>query len=109
MHFAAVYQHYKHMHGESASTYGYHSSNVSVTEGEDDMEEAAIGDLANLEMTTLTYRNVVTALTEANSNPHLVKHLEERSAECNTIRELLKKELTGRKFECSCNYCWYHG
>jgi hypothetical protein len=54
-----------------------------MTQNEDQMAEATIGALANLETATAADRGVVTALTQANSR--LVRQLEEISSE---LREL---------------------
>jgi hypothetical protein len=48
-HFSAPYCQHKQMQGESASTYRYHSANADLAQTEDEMDEATIGDLANLD------------------------------------------------------------
>jgi hypothetical protein len=71
------------MQGETAANAGYHSANAAMTQNEDKMAEATIGDLATLVMATAADRGVVAALTQANSR--LVKQLEENASE---LREL---------------------
>jgi hypothetical protein len=48
-HFAAAHRQNKQMQGESAASAGYHSANAAMTQSEDQMAEATIGALANLE------------------------------------------------------------
>jgi hypothetical protein len=67
------------MQGESAATAGYHSANDDRTRNEDQMAEATIGALANLETSTAAHRGVVAALTQADSR--LTKQLEDNSSE----------------------------
>jgi hypothetical protein len=62
-HFTAAHRQHKQMQGESAATAGYHSANAYVTQTEDQMAEATIGALANLEKATTADTGVVTALT----------------------------------------------
>jgi hypothetical protein len=100
------------MQGESAATAGFHSANDAVTHNEDQMTEATIGALANLETATAADRGVVTAVTQANSR--LAKQLEDNSSESRDIKALLKKERreNGAKevpTSSASNYCWTHG
>jgi hypothetical protein len=78
-HFAAAHHQHKQMQGESAANAGYHSANAAMTQNEDQMAEATIGALANMETATAADRGVVAALTQANYR--LVKQLEENSSE----------------------------
>jgi hypothetical protein len=96
------------MQGESAATTGYHSANASVTQTEDQMAEATIGALANLETATAADRGVVGALTQENSR--LAKQLEDHSSELRELKALLDKERREkrgpRRFNPSArNYC----
>jgi hypothetical protein len=100
------------MQGESASTAGYHSTNATVTQNEDQMVEATIGALANLATATAADRGVVAALTQANSR--LSKQLEENSSELRELKALLNQERCEKRgpkgFNPSAsNYCWTHG
>jgi hypothetical protein len=54
-----------------------------MTQNEDQMAEATIGDLENMATATAADRGVVAALTQA--NPRLIKQLEETTSE---LREL---------------------
>jgi hypothetical protein len=67
MHFAAECHQYKQVHGESASTSGYHSANADVSEIEDEMAESTIGATPTLAKTPLSDCTVIAVLTEANS------------------------------------------
>jgi hypothetical protein len=78
-HFAAAHRQHKKMQRESAATAGYHSASAAVTHNEDQMAEATIRALANLETAAAVDRGVVTALTQENSR--LAKQLEDNSAE----------------------------
>jgi hypothetical protein len=78
-HFAAAHRQHKQMQGESAATTGYQSENAAATHTEDQMAEATIGALENLETATAAGRGVVAALTQANSR--LAKQLEDKSSE----------------------------
>jgi hypothetical protein len=75
------------------------------------MDEATIGDLANLATATETDRGVVATLTEANAR--LAKQLEKNTSELRDLKAILKKERTERRgqrtFNPSPNYCWTHG
>jgi uncharacterized protein YpuA (DUF1002 family) len=100
------------MQGESAATAGYHSANADITQNEDQMAEATIGALANLETATAADRGVVAALTQANSR--LAKQLEDNSSELRELKALLNQERRDkrgpRSFNpSSSNYCWTHG
>jgi hypothetical protein len=111
-HFAAARRQHKQMQGESAATAGYHSANAAVTHNEDQIAEATIGALSNLETSTAVDRGVVAALTQANSR--LTKQLEENSNELREIKALLKKERSEKRDQLSfspspSNYCWTHG
>jgi hypothetical protein len=66
-HFASAHRQHKQMQGEYAATSGYHAANATVGQTEDQMDEATIGDLANLATSTATDRVVVAALTESNA------------------------------------------
>jgi septal ring-binding cell division protein DamX len=66
-HVAAAHRQHKQMQGESASTAGYHSTNAAVSHKEDQMTEAAIGSLSNLETATAADRGIGAALTQANA------------------------------------------
>jgi hypothetical protein len=56
-HFAAAHRQHKQMQGGLASNSGYHASNAAVGQTEDQMAEATIGALANLETPTATDRS----------------------------------------------------
>jgi hypothetical protein len=110
-HFAAAHRQHNQMQGESATTARYHSANAAVTQTEDQMSEATIGALLNLETTTAADRGVVAALTQANSR--LAKKLEDNSSELRELKALLEKERREkrgpRRFNpSSSNYCWSH-
>jgi hypothetical protein len=90
LHFAAAHHQHKQKQGESAATAGYHSANAALTQNEDQMAEATIGALANLETATAADRGVVAALTQANSR--LAKQLEDNSTELRELKALLNKE-----------------
>jgi hypothetical protein len=100
-HFAASYRQHKQMQGESAATEGYHSAIVSVDNNEDQMAEATIGALANLETATASDQIVVAALTQANTC--LVKQLEENSNELRELKALLNQELSAKSGQRSFN------
>jgi hypothetical protein len=89
-HFAAAHCQHKQMQGESAATAGYHSANAAMTQNEDQMAEATIGALANMETATAADRGVVTALTQANSR--LAKQLEENFTQLRELKALLNQE-----------------
>jgi hypothetical protein len=83
-----------------------------MTQTEDQMAEATIGDLANLATATAADRGVVAALTQANSR--LVKQLEESASELKELKALLNHERRDkrgpRSFNATANnYCWTHG
>jgi hypothetical protein len=82
-----------------------------MTQNEDHMDEATIGALANLEISTASDRGVVAALTQENSP--LAKQLEENSSELRELKALLNQERrdkrSPRSFNpYSINYCWTH-
>jgi hypothetical protein len=79
-HFVAAHRQHKQIQGESAATAGYHSANAAVSHTEDQMAEATIGALANLETATASDRGVVAALTQANAR--LVKQLDTTQTSC---------------------------
>jgi hypothetical protein len=111
-HFAAAHRRHKQMQGESAATAGYHSANATMTQNENQMAEATIGALANLETATAADRGVVAALTQANSR--LVKQLEETSSKLRELKALLNQERRDKRYPrsfnpSSSNYCWTHG
>jgi hypothetical protein len=100
------------MQGESAATAGYHSANATVTHNEEQIDEATIGALANLETVTASDRGVVAALTQANSS--LTKQLEDNSSKSRELRDLLYKERRNKRGQrtfnpSQSNYCWTHG
>jgi hypothetical protein len=100
------------MQGESSATAGYHSANAAVTQNEDQMAEATIGALSNLETATAADRRVVEALTQANAC--LEKQLEDNFSELREFKALLNQEWREkrgpRSFTPSAiNYCWTHG
>jgi hypothetical protein len=111
-HFAAAHRQHKQMQGESAATAGYHSANAAITQNEDQMDEATIGNLANLATATAADRGVVAALTQENSC--LAKQLEENSSELRELKALLNQERHDKRGPrgfnpSSSNYCWTHG
>jgi hypothetical protein len=65
------------------------------------MAEATSGALANLSTATAAGRGVVATLTEANAR--LAKQLEENSNELRELKDLIKKERTERRGQCSFN------
>jgi hypothetical protein len=85
-HFAAAHHQHKQMQVESAATAGYHSANAAVTHNEDQMDEATIGALANLETATAADRGVTQA------NARLAKQLEDNSNELWELKVLLTQE-----------------
>jgi hypothetical protein len=112
VHFDASHCQYNQMQGESATNSGYHAANAAVGQTEDQMAEATIGALTNLETATATGRGVVATLTEANSR--LARQLEDRSNELKEIKAFLKKERDDRNGHITFNpspenYCWTHG
>jgi hypothetical protein len=111
-HFAAAHRQHKQMQGETAAHAGFHSASATMTQNEDQMDEATIGALANMATATAADIGVVAALTQANSR--LVKQLEETSSELRELKAFLKKERRDnrgpRGFNpSSSNYCWTHG
>jgi hypothetical protein len=66
-----------------------------MTQNEDQMAEATIGALANLETATAADRGVVAALTQANSR--LAKQLEENSSELRELKALLNQERRDKR------------
>jgi hypothetical protein len=83
-----------------------------VTHNEDQMVEATIGALSNLDTATAADRGVVAALTQANSR--LAKQLEDNSSELRELKALLNKERREKRGQRSfnpsaSNYCWNHG
>jgi hypothetical protein len=104
--FAAAHRQHKQMQGESAATAGYHSAKATMTQNEEQMDEATIGALASLETATTADRGVVADITQASSR--LAKQLEEN------LKALLNQERRDkrgpRRFNpSSSNYCWTHG
>jgi hypothetical protein len=111
-HFAAAHRKHNHMQCESAATSGYHAANAAVGQTEDQMDEAIIGALTNLAISTATDHGVVATFTEANAR--LAKKLEYNSTELRELKALLKKERTERRgqhtfYPSPNNYCWTHG
>jgi hypothetical protein len=94
-HFAAAHRQHTQMQGESAANAGYHSANATMTLNEDQMAEATIGALENLATATAADRDVVSALTQANSR--LVKQLEENASELRELKVLLNQERRDRR------------
>jgi hypothetical protein len=66
-HFSAAHRQHKQMQGESTATSGYHAANADVGWTENQMAEATIVALVNLETATTTDRGVVATLTESNA------------------------------------------
>jgi hypothetical protein len=52
-HFAGAQRKHNQMQGESAATAGYHYANTAVGQTENQMDEAIIGELANLATATV--------------------------------------------------------
>jgi hypothetical protein len=100
-HFSAAHRQHKQMQGESAATAGCHSVKAAVGKTEDQMAEATIGALANLDTATAADRGVVATLTEANAR--LVKQLEDNSNELRELNALIKKEIFEKHGERSFN------
>jgi hypothetical protein len=76
------------------------------------MAEANIGALSNLATATAADRDVLAALTQANSR--LAKQLEDNSNELRELKALIKKERSEKRGQRSfnpspSNYCWTHG
>jgi phage shock protein A len=94
-HFAADHLQHKQIQGESAVIAGYHSANAAVTQDEDQMAEATIGELANLATAATSDRGGVAALTKANSR--LAKQLEDNSTELRELKALLNQERRDRR------------
>jgi hypothetical protein len=91
---------------------GYNAANAAVGQIEDQMVEATIGTLANLETATATDPGVVATLTEANAR--LAKKLEDTASELRDLKALLKKERTERRGQRTFNpsphsYYWTRG
>jgi hypothetical protein len=111
-HFASAHRQHKQMQGESADTSGYHAVNSAVGQTENQMDEASIGALDNLDTATATGRGVVDTLTEANDR--LAKQLEYNSTELRELKVILKKERTERRGQhtfspSTNNYFWTRG
>jgi hypothetical protein len=111
-HFTVAHRQHKQMQGESAATAGYHSNNAAVGQAEDQLSEAAIGELSNLATETAADRGVVATLTEANAR--LVKQLEDNTNKLRELKALIKKERVETRGQRSFspspnNYFWTHG
>jgi hypothetical protein len=111
-HLAVAHCQHTQMQGETAANAGFHSANAAMTQNEDQMAEATIGDVANLATATASDRGVVAALTQANSC--LVKQLEENASELQELKTFLNQERRDRRVKRSFNaststYCWTHG
>jgi hypothetical protein len=111
-HFSAAHRQHKQMQGESAATARYHSVNESVGQTEDQMAEATIWALANLDTATAADRGVVATIAEGNAR--LVKQLEDNSNELRELKALIKKERFEKRGQRSFNtsphnYFWSHG
>jgi hypothetical protein len=90
-HFAAAHRQHKQMQGETAANAGYHSASASMTQNEDQMDDATIGALANLATSTAADRGVVAdkllplpqppvrARTDARTNPSAQRATQLRS------------------------------
>jgi hypothetical protein len=65
------------------------------------MAEATIGALASLATATAADRGMVAALTQANAR--LVNQLEDNSNELRELKDLIKKERTEMRGQCSFN------
>jgi hypothetical protein len=94
-HFASAHRQHKQMKGENAAHAGFHSANATMTQSEDHMAEATIGDLANLVTATASYIGMVAGLTQVNTR--LVKQLEETSSELGELRALHHQERHDRR------------
>jgi hypothetical protein len=88
--FAAAHRQHKQMQGETVANVVFHSANGAMTQIEDYMAEATIGDFANLATATAADIGVVAALTQANSC--LVKQLEETASELRELKALFHQE-----------------
>jgi hypothetical protein len=111
-HFAAAHRQHKQTQGETAAHAGFRSDNAAMTQNEDQMAEATIGDLENLATATAADRGVVAALTQANSS--LVKQLEEATSELRELKTSFHQERRDKRGPRSfnafaSNYCWNHG
>jgi hypothetical protein len=100
------------MQGKSSITAGYHSSNATIVQAEEQMYEATIGALSNLATESALDRGMVSALTQTHARP--VKKLEDNSNKLRELKAVSKKkrfeELGQRNFNPSPNnYCWTHG
>jgi hypothetical protein len=76
------------------------------------MDESTILAIANLTTATAADRDIVAALTDANSR--LSKQLEDNSNELWELKALIKRERTEKRYQGSLNpspknYCWTHG
>jgi hypothetical protein len=83
-----------------------------MTQTEDHMAEATIGDLENPATATAADRDVLAALTQANSR--LVKQLEETLSELRELKALIHQERRERRGPRNVNatannYCWTNG
>jgi nucleoside 2-deoxyribosyltransferase len=111
-HFAAAHRQHKQMQGETAAHARSHSANAAMTHNEDQMAEATIGALKNLDTATAADRGVVAALTQANSR--LVKQLEDTTSELRELKAMFHQERCDKRgprgFKASAsNNCWTHG
>jgi hypothetical protein len=107
------------MQGETIGAQAF--ANAAVTQAsEDDLAEQALGAFANLATATAVDRNVVSQLTEANSQ--FAKQLEDNASSLKEVKSILKKERAERASggntdrpprrsftPSSDNYCWSHG
>jgi hypothetical protein len=94
-HFAAAHRQHKQMQGGTAANAGYHSANAAMTQNEEQMDEATICALANLETATAEDIGVVAALAQDISR--LVLKLEENASELRELKALLNKERCDRR------------
>jgi phage shock protein A len=83
------------MQGETNAHDGFHSARSAMTQNADQMAEATIGTFANMATTTASGRDVVAALTQANSRP--VKQLEETTSELRELKALLNQERLDKR------------
>jgi hypothetical protein len=119
IHFAAAYRQHRQMQGETIGAQAFINSAVNQA-SEDDLTEQALGAFANLATATAVDRNMVSQLTEDNSQ--LAKQLEDNATSLKKVKALFKKERAERASggntnrpphrsftPSSDNYCWLHG
>jgi hypothetical protein len=111
IHVAALRSQHKQVQGESSASSGYHATNESLGQTENQMDKATIGALTNLATATPADCGIVANLVDANAR--LSRKLEELSKEFKEVNALLKKEHADIRGQIpftysSENYCWYH-